>query len=301
MRNIKLSLWALLSMLFISLFSPKVLKAQTSPKVISCSHPELCHLSRLILNDYTNTTAYTFQTLVDIVGDPHEYEPGANEIKKLITAEFLLVGPHELNPWIKRINFQRSKIKGVTTLALPLNEKDYGLYPEANYEALSHFWLYPKIFCLMKERLTAELLRMKVIPSGAKEVESKNSCLEKQNLIQNELAQTLSQIKEPIVLTHDALLPLLVSLDKSKKHLIVAVKGSGHHQEATPASVKKLYDALKAPRVIWVEEKNIHIPSNLLAKKRNTDIVLSLDTAKSEGMEYFHVLKSLNAKLQALK
>ena len=116
--------------------------------------------------------------------------------------------------------------------------------------------------------------------------------------IEKELTNTLAQIKKPVVLTHDALLPLLGTLS-GKDATVVAIKGSGHHQEATPASVKKLYDALKAPTVIWIEEVGIKVPANILAKKRSTDITIDLDTANSEGLHYFQVLESLNTKLKA--
>jgi hypothetical protein len=118
--------------------------------------------------------------------------------------------------------------------------------------------------------------------------------------IEAELKNTLTQVNLPIVLTHDAILPLLRSL-APKTQNIVAIKGSGHHTEATPDSVKKLYDALKAPRTIWVIEAGIHVPDNILSKKRKTDLVINIDTAHSKGPRYFQVLEELNLKLKGLK
>jgi ABC-type Zn uptake system ZnuABC Zn-binding protein ZnuA len=298
MKNIKSSFWTLLLALSLAFFSFNLSAEESASKTIHCSHPELCRLSQIILNEHSITT-YKFQTLVNISGDPHEYEPSSHEIKKLITAELLLVGPHELNPWIAKIDFQRKKIKKLTTLSLSLDKKDFDLYPKAGHEALSHFWLYPKIFCLMKDRLFTELQKASIIAQNIKN--SNEKCLSQKTSIEKELSSSLAQIKLPLVLTHDALQPLFESLKPDPTFIVVAIKGSGHHHEATPHSVKKLYDALKAPKVIWIEEKGIHVPQNILSKKRKTDLVVTLDTANSEGLDYFQVLLNLNNKLKGLK
>lgn len=298
MENIKSSYWTLLLALSLALFSFNLSAQESAAKTIHCSHPELCRLSQIILNEHS-LTSYNFQTLVNISGDPHEYEPSSHEIKKLITAELLLVGPHELNPWIAKIDFQRKKIKKLATLSLLLEKKDFDLYPKAGLEALSHFWLYPKIFCLMKDRLFIELQKANIIAQNLKNISE--HCLGQRVNIEKELSLSLSQIKLPLVLTHDALQPLFESLKPDPAFIVVAIKGSGHHHEATPHSVKKLYDALRAPKVIWIEEKGIYIPQNILSKKRKTDLVITLDTAKSEGLDYFQVLVNLNNKLKGLK
>ena len=80
-------------------FNAKVFADQT----LYCSHPELCRMIHQISNVKT-------ENLISISGDPHEYEPTISEIKKLISAPILITGPKELNPWIKKIIFQRSKI-----------------------------------------------------------------------------------------------------------------------------------------------------------------------------------------------
>jgi ABC-type Zn uptake system ZnuABC Zn-binding protein ZnuA len=298
MKNIKSSFWTLLLALSLAFFSSNLQALESAPKTIHCSHPELCRLSQIILNEHSISN-YNFQTLVNISGDPHEYEPSSTEIKKLITADFLLVGPHELNPWIARINFQRKKLKTLTTLSLLLDKKDFDLYPGSSHEALSHFWLYPKLFCIMKERLFTNLQEIKIIPVNAKN--KTEQCQNEKSNIEKELRHSLSLLKLPLVLTHDALLPLFESLKTDPAYLIVAIKGSGHHHEATPHSVKKLYDALKAPKVIWIEENGIRVPQNILSKKRSTDIVVTLDTANSQGLDYFQVLTNLNNKLKGLK
>ena len=269
------------------------LKADT---IISCSHPELCKLVQTIFTE-NHMKDYQFVNLVAISGDPHEYEPSSNEVKNLIKAPILVAGPVELNPWIKKVNYQRSKTIALKTLNIPLDKNDYAVYPAASHEALSHFWLYPRIFCALKTKLETQLVAMNLLVMNS----VKKSCTAEALKIETELQTTLHSLNLPVVLTHDALLPLLEMLSKNKAS-VVAIKGSGHHSEATPKSVKKLYDALKKPQVIWVEEKGINVPQNILSKKRNDDLTVYIDTANSiESLSYFPTLYELNDKLKAIK
>ncbi len=281
-------IWAFLAFIF------NILTPAWAGNQLQCSHPELCRLARIVLEE-NQVSGYEFQSLVKIVGDPHEYEPTINEVKALIKAEMLISGPHDLNPWIKKINYQRSKLSNTKTISLPLTKSDYALYPNGGHEALSHFWLYPKIFCAMKARLEKELLDMKILSA----LTSKKNCADEEKKIEKDLKETLLSVKIPVVLTHDALLPLLRSLAPTAT--IAAIKGSGHHQESGPEDVKKLYNALKAPKVIWLEETGINIPQNILAKKRSADLTLAIDTATSSGAQYFQILETLNEKFKAQK
>lgn len=283
--------------IFVSLIN--YLPATFAETIISCSHPQLCSLAQNLFAE-NQIKNFQFTNLVSITGDPHEYEPSSAEIKGLIKAEILIAGPVELNPWIKKVNYQRSKISGTKTLNLPLDKKDYALYPGANHEALSHFWLYPKIYCSLKDRMQEQLVKMNLLV----ETQTKKTCANEINKIEHELQTTLNSLKFPLVLTHDALLPLMESLSQNSAE-VTAIKGSGHHSEATPQSVKKLYDALKKPRVIWIEEKGINVPKNVLAKKRKDDFTIKIDTAatsvEGERQSFFPTLYELNDKLKAIK
>lgn len=267
--------------------------------IISCSHPELCTLAQTILFE-NQIKDYQFVNLVAISGDPHEYEPSTTEIKNLIKAEVLIAGPAELNPWIKKVNYQRSKIEKtdkLKTLMIPLDKKDYAIYPNASHEALSHFWLYPQIYCALKDKLETQFVSMKMLVIDS----AKKSCAAEALKIETLLQSTLLSTKLPMVLTHDALLPLLEILSKNKG-TVAAIKGSGHHSETTTRSVKKLYDALKSPQVIWIEEKGINVPQNILSKKRKNDLTLNIDTANSaSSLSLFPTLYELNSKLKAIK
>ena len=269
------------------------LQAQT---IISCSHTELCKLTKIIFSE-NNVKNYKFENLVAISGDPHEYEPTSSEVKNLIKADILVAGPTALNPWIKKVNYQRSKTPSVKTLSIALNKNDSLAYPLASLETLSHFWLYPRVYCALKTKLETQLVAMNFLVLNSE----KKSCIPEAIKIETELEATLHSMKFPVVLTHDALLPLMEMLSKNKA-TVVAIKGSGHHSEATPKSVKKLYDALKAPQVIWVEEKGINISQNILSKKRKNDFLINIDTANSvESLSYFPTLYELNDKLKAIK
>lgn len=253
---------------------------------LSCSHAELC---KLAVNIATENHLKDFKTLaqINITGDPHEYEPSTEEIKSLLSAPFLLTGPNELNPWIKKINFQRSKNNALKTISLLFDNKRLNFYPKASPEALSHFWLYPKIYCSFKEQLEDELKKYGEAVTLKKCDSSK---------VENELSQTLSKVRMPVILTHDALLPLLSSLDPA--HVIVAIKGSGHHEETGTDAIKKMYKVLEAPRAVWIIENNIHVPQNILNKVRPTDIVIKLDTANSNDASSFSIINDLTQKLK---
>jgi ABC-type Zn uptake system ZnuABC Zn-binding protein ZnuA len=272
------------------------LPAVKADTIVSCSHPQLCALAQTIFTE-NHMKDFKFQNLVAIAGDPHEYEPSSAEVKSLIKADILIAGPVELNPWIKKVNYQRSKIIALKTLNLPMEKQDYALYPTASHEALSHFWLYPKVYCALKTKLEEQLVASNLLIV----LPNKKSCSAEAVKIENDLQVTLSALKLPVVLTHDALLPLLETLSKNSAN-VVAIKGSGHHSEATPTSVKKLYDALKKPQVIWVEEKSINVPQNIMSKKRKNDLTINIDTAAPiETQSYFPILNELNDKLKVIK
>lgn len=255
---------------------------------IFCSHAELCKmLNRIALeNKIIDLKMYT---LISISGDPHEYEPSITEIKSLISAPILLTGPNELNPWIKKINFQRSKSQALKTIGLTLNGSYNQFYPHASAETLAHFWLYPKVYCSLKSKLEAELIKLGYKLTAIKTCDADTA----EKLLSNALAK----LNRPVILTHDALLPLMNSLGNSKAHPIIAIKGSSHHEESGPQAVKKMYDALKAPRVIWVQEAGIHVPANVLNKIRSSDTLIKIDTAKSLDENPFSVLIELANQL----
>ena len=253
-----------------------------------CSHPELCRMIRQIAHE-NNLAGIQTESLITITGDPHEYEPSILEIKKLINASILITGPNELNPWTLKINYQRSKTPSVKTISILFDQKDYQAYKDANHEAISHFWLYPKIYCSLKNKLESNL---KQLGFGLKKL---TICDFKKP--EDQLRSVLINIKHPIILTHDALLPLFLNLAPEKAQQIVAIKGSGHHEEASPISIKRMYNALSSSNVIWIQELGINIPQNIINKIRPSDIVIKIDTGKGLENDAFSVLNELVKKL----
>jgi ABC-type Zn uptake system ZnuABC Zn-binding protein ZnuA len=259
----------------------------TFARTFSCTHPEICRVANIILAE-TKTPEIFLENIIVPSGDPHEFEPSIQDIKKLVSAKELIIGPVELNPWIKNIEKIRSKEKNLITHDLSLTTLLKSIYPTTETEALGHFWLYPKIYCHMKSSLAAIFKIIKPINCNPE-------------IIEGELSLDLKNIKYPIVLTHDALLPLLKKLSLPTQQ-IIAIKGSSHHGEVPSSAIKKVYDALKAPKIIWILENNIATAENIKNKIRDNDIIIKIDTAQSPISNIdFSLLESLHKKLQEIK
>ncbi len=289
---VKLSIKPLFIIIFgyLAMSLPRAYAA--SNLIMTCTHHELCQLAVKSLNiDNKNVS-----TLVTIVGDPHEYEPNTNEVKNLISSPILITGPLEMSPWVRKINYQRAKLPQLKNLMLTLETHDYNLYPGGSKEALSHFWLYPKIYCALFDKIKVVAEKNNIPFKNG----TPNTCLKEAESIERDLTTTLRNLKYPLILTHDALLPLLKSLGANSLR-IVAIKGSGHHQEANAQTVKEMYDALKSPVVVWIQEDNIKIPENVMNKMRVSDNKISIDTSLNKSSEFFSTLKELNLKLKAMK
>lgn len=263
---------------------------------VVCSHPEICSLAKTIL-DESNTKNIEPKVAVKIAGDPHEYEPKLSEIKTLLKASVLLAGPIELNPWIKKVNYQRSKEKDLKTISLNLTQNLAQKYNNASKEVLAHFWLYPQVYCDLKSQLVHAMKDAALIPNTF--TFNLNTCQSEANLIENRLKDTLSKSPYSIILTHDALLPLF---EQAKgKDGVVAIKGSGHHHETRSDSVKKLYDFLKGPKAIWIKETGINVPKNILNKIRKDDFLIQIDTAKTLSSSPYSILEELIQKIGEIK
>lgn len=242
---------------------------------VACSHEEICKLVQSI-DSQTKT-----KVLVNIKGDPHEFEPSADEIKSFLSAPILIVGPIELNPWIKKIHYQRSKNPALKTYSFTLNPDISKFYQSDNKEALSHFWLYPRFFCDFKNQLFSFDL--------FSQIKNKTKC-ELTN-IEKLLESKLKNINQPIVLTHDALYPLLRKYTKAEI-AIINLKGSNHHEEISPLAIKKIYQIKQQP-IIWILEKNISVPDAIKTIIKNNDQKIYIDTAKSENPNEFAILATL--------
>jgi hypothetical protein len=275
--------YLLFSIAFLSLSLPAF-----SKPVVFCTHVELCKI-------FNQLSSLESENLIKLTGDPHEFEPTILDIKKLIDAPVLISGPNELNPWMKKILFQRSKNKKLVTISLLFDSKELNYYKPSSPEALSHFWLYPQIYCSFKNKMKKHLSDLLFKLSEDTDCDFK--------ILELKIQLALTKVNYPIILTHDALLPILQSLNKKQE--IIALKSSDHHSETDPHSIKKMYHILKAPKVIWIQETGINIPQNIYNKIRPNDIVIKIDTSKDMNQEPFstlnYLVNQLNNSSDALK
>ena len=275
---------AYITSLFIFLFSLQN-SLHASKEIIHCSHSEICALASKVLNE----ELVEFRSVVTIVGDPHEFVPRSDSIKKLMDAKILISGPNALNPWMNKINEHRIEKNEKKTLLLTTLPKFTSIYPQASSEALAHFWLYPNIYCSHLTQLFQELEKNKLSHLLKVSRLSPEKCLESAKKIEVSFYEAVSKLRYPIVLTHDALYAYILKANPDPLK-ILAIKGSGHHEEASPLSIKKLYQLLKNKKIIWLEEKGIHVPANILNKKRKEDFVITLDTAQSMNNPHDHII-----------
>lgn len=232
---------------------------------VACTHPEVCLL--LLPNSSINFTSIELKN-----GDPHEFEPSSKDIKDLINADYLIVGPIELNPWIKNVIKQRNSLKPNTTINLEIKNESIHYYNNGSTEALSHFWLYPKIYCDLKEQINKNSILKKL------EVKSDEKC--ESQKIETLIKEILKSNQNTIVFSHDALAPFVKTY---APHInFISLKGSGHHEEISPASIKALYNLQKRGPTLWIVEKNINIPNNIMAKISSKDKVIKIDTSHSK-------------------
>ncbi len=248
--------------------------------VIHCSHFEVCSLAKKILN----TSLVDLKSEIVIQGDPHDFVPKTESIKKLMDAKWLISGPLELNPWMKKINEQRNKKVENITINLAIDSKFRSIHPQGSGEALAHFWLYPSIYCSLLSQLYQEIEKKNLVHFIKKNAMTVNQCLENAAKLDKDFLTAMTKLKFPIVLTHDALFAYILKANPDPLK-VMAIKGSGHHEEASPQTIKKLYQFLKNSQVVWLEEKGIHVPDNVRNKKRKNDHIIFLDTAQSMNNE----------------
>lgn len=269
------------SILFVTIFGLFLLSINISASTLYCSNYELCRMADILTNKALKT-----QTLVVANGDPHEFEPTTQEVKELLTRSPLLVGPSELHPWLKKIIYQRSKNPNLITYSLNFKTDVIDVYKNATHESLSHFWLYPDIYCQFKN----DLGEWKWIKD--QKIHINSNC--NKNQIEQKISAKLKNVQFPIILSHDALMPLLKYYGKDVHLSILSLKGSGHHDEVSAQSVKELYSLMNKSKLIWIVEKNITIPTNIQNKIRNSDLKINIDTSRSlNEVDDFSILNSL--------
>lgn len=200
---------------------------------------------------------------ISTVGDPHHIEPTSSEVKKMLNSDVLLSAPMQLHPWSQSVTTMRGQ-SNKRTLEFETADAFKTVFKNASNEALAHFWLYPKIHCDYWHQFHA-WLKIKSKPPKCPYLE-----------IEKQLEQAASAIKLPIIISHDALVPLLRSWGIDA----YAIRGAGHHQEPGPAQLKALQKLLvKHEKVIWLVESRIHFPASIKTMQRAQDQKIDIDSS----------------------
>ncbi len=248
-----------------------------------CVHPQICNLITRIHPKLKPTLAFT------IVGDHHHFEPSSDAIKKLITTSKLYHGPISLHPWLKTVLRQRKLNSNVTNIGFEIDKSFFQIYPRANDEVLAHFWLYPEMNCLAEIKIQNQILK-------EKNEHLFSSCMDEYKNSLDKMQKEIKKLNLPIVLTHDAFLPLLDKLEAKT----ITLKGSHHHEEIDIKSVKSLYQETKNKKVIWIFEKGFTVPPNILNLVKKTDFQIEINTDGELNQGRTGVLDSLTLKLSKL-
>lgn len=227
------------------------------------------------------------QSEVIFIGDHHHYEPNSNVIKTFIQAPLLVTGPKALHPWLTAIAKKRDQ--SLKTIDARIDIKFSEIYQSKNTEVLAHFWLYPEIACDFLAQYQQKLKKNQIKINSVTE----NECLNKFKSNWNSLVLSAKKIKMPIVLTHDALIPLFKTLNLN----VLALKGSNHHEEISPDAVKTLYKETKNTRLIWIQEDGFEIPVAIKRLIKNNDIIIKLDTNGKSGDDVADVIKKIALNL----
>jgi len=205
---------------------------------ITCTHQQICHLVTYI---HGNAAVKK----IPHSGDHHHHDLRTKDIKPLYDARYLITAPIQLQPWLNKIHSTK-----VDNLAFtPTIAKKYlKQYQTSNIHTIAHFWLYPKIYCDIYQQIVETLKHWHLT---VKRKNCNNQFFDDWNKI--------SLAGHTIILTHDALLPLL----RSQGAKVFTLRRSHHHHGVSSKVLKNLQDFLKnnPQNILWVFEKNINIPS----------------------------------------
>lgn len=251
---------------------------------ILCSHPQICNLLSLI------TAKENLSSVVVFVGDHHHYEPNATVVKTFIQAPILVTGPKALHPWLSPIVKKRAKNQ--ITAHAEIQSKFFTKFQTKNREALAHFWIYPEIACDMLMEYQKTFRKNNI---SFTEISEKD-CLEKFNTATLAVTKSAEKIQLPIVITHDALLPLFKNLGLK----VLTLKGSGHHEEVSPSAVKSLYAETQNTPVIWIQEEGFEVPMAIKRLIKKNDHVIKIDPNGKMGENVFDTLAHIGNKLATL-
>lgn len=261
----------------ISLFYilPRAYALNSKPSIV-CGHHQLCNLLQEVLA--VEEHPYISPIYPDIASDPHELKIDPELLKKYFQASFLILVDPILAPWQSSVLKER---KSTNTFVAGISAHDLtGRFSDAK----AHFWLYSDELCHLRQSLASKVSQWnyRISPHATDCSPARTLIIKKK--IKNGLKNHF------YILTHDALAPLLESLNAQ----FLVLKGSGHTHEIAPEVFKELHQKLKSyESVSWIVETEIGLPVQIRELIRKSDRQLNIKVTGRPGESTLSVLENL--------
>jgi ABC-type Zn uptake system ZnuABC Zn-binding protein ZnuA len=235
----------------------------TGLATISCTHVQVCNAIQFILGPKTQIKVKNL--IKPTQEDPHHFEPSVGDIKAIQRAASIVLPPDKLQPWLKNIKTSKQSF----------NIK----------EQTGHFWLSHQSLCRVLKELAIRF-------NSTKKVDHKNwNCLNpKSKLLANKFKNKY------FILLHDSLGPYF----KEMNLRYFALRGHSHLDKISTQSLKKLHSVIKEydNEVVWIIEKQIHIPHALNKYILKSHKKIKLNTLGRLGSSPFEVLNQLEKEMR---
>ena len=231
-----------------------------------------------------SSPAVLFRLAFPIIADFHHFDPNPQQVKAMLDAPYLIMGPRSHGPWTDKIIASR---KGKKTLLLPSfpipKDKKF------NQRTWDHFWLNPYTYCQSYNYLAKKLIDWLAVKT--------NPCPFSNDFFNQ--PRELSFDTNLYIISHDSLGPLLTALNKKW----MALKGSHHGEEISSKTLKSIYKkSSQKTNLVWLWEKHLPIPEfmpKLISKSQHKKIMLT--TLRSFPSPEQNLLKSLIKKISSIK
>ena len=274
---------------FISLLTSWALAHSKTVPTITCTHPEVCHMARLIFAD---SNAIDFQMAPKHIGDIHHFDLDTQSMKTMLKSEKLILPPFSQTPWSRNIELRRPPQNTLRLISPP---------PPSEYKnkvstiAWEHFWINPLTYCQIFQQLSQG------IRTWYPQLQNQTikDCPLKITLTIKKMA---SQKDERLfVLTHDSLIPLMLALKKK----YFALKTSHQKENLSSKAFKEFIRQIrKYKKVVWLREKHLAIPEQLQSYIQTpVSQIIELETlrpfpsGKKHEVPLNKIIKTLEQKL----
>ena len=180
-----------------------------------CDHPQTCDALEKVLGERAERVVPVFE---HAGGHSHHSSLSISDIKKALNVPFIVLSPEGATPWPHNITPGPS-------FQLTIDERFVKKY-KASPEELSHYWIYPDIYCDVLNTLSLRFTDSLYTDCPR--------------------ANPPRRIPTTLLLSDHTLEPLLNFYNISGKSL---VRGSGHEALSfSPHLFKELYDNLESPK-----------------------------------------------------